>query len=271
MQGHICVDLTVPAGELREMLIARLAMQGFEGFEEVNESLKAFIPFANFNESIVKSIAREFAIPYSVNEIADENWNQAWESGFRPVIIDDFVAIRADFHQPMNSCGHELIITPKMSFGTGHHATTSLMIRQMKDMDLTGRRVLDFGTGTGILSILAEKMGAESVIAIDHDERSIENATENFRRNQCTQIELLKQDDSSVHGTFDVILANINKNVILDNFSTLAAKLNHDGVLLVSGVLKEDEADTTSIARKFSLIPRKITVENNWLCLRLSR
>ena len=134
-----------------------------------------------------------FQIGFSETTIEETNWNQVWESSFEPVVVDDFVAVRADFHEPIKGIKHEIVITPKMSFGTGHHATTYMMLEQMGKLDFKDKRVLDFGTGTGVLAILAEKMGAKKIIAIDNDEWSIENANENIKRNNCVAVELKTQ------------------------------------------------------------------------------
>src|SRR5205085_7037613 len=139
---------------------------------------------------------------------------EEWEKNFERVIIDDFVAIRAPFHKPIQKVTHEIVITPKMSFGTGHHATTFMMIQQMQDVDFKNKKVLDFGTGTGILAILAEKLGATKITAIDNDEWSISNANENIKTNNCRNIQLLLSDSPMLSQKFDVILANINKSVI---------------------------------------------------------
>jgi ribosomal protein L11 methyltransferase len=186
------------------------------------------------------------------------------------VIVDDFVAIRADFHEPVRGVEHEIIVTPKMSFGTGHHATTYMMIQQMRQIDFTGKRVFDFGTGTGILAILAEKMGAKKIVAVDNDDWSIENAGENIQRNNCSLIELRKANDPGMDSSFDIILANINKNVILENFPTIINQLAEGGVLLLSGLLKEDEYDIFRKSIEYSLQLIQTTVRDNWLALRFS-
>ena len=187
-----------------------------------------------------------------------------------PRNIDDFVAIRAGFHQPIKEVEHEIIITPKMSFGTGHHATTFMMIQQMKQIDFSGKTVLDFGTGTGVLAIVAEKLGAKKIIAIDNDDWSIENADENVKNNRCARIELRKADTASVNNDFDVVLANINKNIIFDNFSLLVKQLAPGGVILLSGLLAGDEDVVFRKSGEYSLHIIQTTVRDNWLCLKIS-
>jgi ribosomal protein L11 methyltransferase len=181
--------------------------------------------------------------------------------------VDDFVAIRAEFHEPVNGVEFEIVITPKMSFGTGHHATTFMMLRQMRLLDFNNKKVVDFGTGTGVLAILAEKMGAAEITGIDYDDWSIENATENCQHNQCSRIRLHQSDNAAGIEKADIILANINKNVILDNLAHLKNALNDGGVLLLSGLLITDEEDIVNTANPLSLRLTGKEVKNNWICL----
>ena len=167
---YIKITFTELQPEQREILIAQLADAGYEGFEERDNSLDAFINTKGFDAHILNEISFKYQTPYTKEKIAETNWNQIWESNFEPVVVDDFVAVRAGFHKPITTTKFEIIITPKMSFGTGHHATTYMMIWLMKDIDITGKSVLDFGTGTGILAILAERSGAKNILAIDNDD-----------------------------------------------------------------------------------------------------
>jgi len=253
--------------EQREILIAQLADAGYEGFEEKDTSLDAFIKNKNFDKSILKEISFKYQASYTSEKIAETNWNHVWESNFEPVIVNDYVAIRADFHKPITNTKFEIVITPKMSFGTGHHATTYMMIELMKDLDLNGRSVLDFGSGTGILAILAEKEGAKNIDAIDNDDWSIANAGENFEKNNCTKINLRKASNSASEIKFDVILANINKNVIIENLALLSEQLNNGGQVLLSGLLKEDKDEILSIATELRLKLKKELIRNNWIAL----
>lgn len=256
--------------EQKEILIAQLADAGYEGFEETDNSLYAFINNNDFDKSLLNEISFKYQTAYSSEQIAETNWNQLWESNFEPVIVDDYVAVRADFHQPITNTKFEIVITPKMSFGTGHHATTYMMIQLMKEIDFSNRSVLDFGTGTGILAILAEKSGANEVYAIDNDDWSIENARENFQKNNCRSVELMKAYDASINKKFDVILANINKNVIMDNLPILKDELNEDGVLLLSGLLETDKDDILKKAKELNLKEKKNIIRNNWIAIQLS-
>ena len=271
MNKYIQVEIQNISTEQSELLIAELSMIGFEGFEEDENLLKAFIPEEDFDEAVIDEIVARNNVSYNQTTIEETNWNAVWESNFEPITVDDFVGIRAHFHEPMKGVGHEIVITPKMSFGTGHHATTFMMIQQMREIDFKKKTVFDFGTGTGILAILAERLGADKILAVDNDDWSIENTKENLERNNCTKVELKKAEDASTNQNFDIILANINKNVILDNFLVLTQQLKKDGVLLLSGLLAEDEKDIAIAAGKFSLVMGKITKNNNWISIRFSR
>lgn len=171
------------------------------------------------------------------NIIEEENWNQQWEKQLDPVIVNNFAGIRPSFHEPLKNVKHELVITPKMSFGTGHHATTFLMIELMEQLDFKDKIVVDFGTGTGVLSILAEKCGASKIIALENDEWSINNAKENVEYNHCHRIIIRQQDDLSGINPVDILLANINLNVLKNNSHGIGLTLKKDGFLLASGFL----------------------------------
>src|SRR6187431_2118987 len=253
--------------EQKEILIAQLADAGYEGFEEVDNTLHAFISKKNFDSSLLNEISFKYQTPYTLEKIAETNWNQVWESNFEPVIVDDYVAVRAGFHKPITNTKFEIVITPKMSFGTGHHATTYMMIELMKEIDISGRSVLDFGTGTGVLAILAEKEGAKNIDAIDNDDWSIANAGENFEKNNCTKINLRKASNAASDIRFDIILANINKNVIIENLALLSKQLNNGGQVLLSGLLTEDKDEILSIATELRLKLKKELIRNNWIAL----
>ena len=263
------IQLTVHdiSAEQSEILIAQLAELGFDGFEETENSLKAFTTEDQFSEGELIKFFAPLNLKYSKESITSKNWNEEWEKNFDPIIADDFVSIRADFHAPIRNVEHEIIITPKMSFGTGHHATTYLMIQQMRQIDFKGKTVFDFGTGTGILAILAEKLGASSVFAIDNDKWSIENAKENAEKNSCRLVNLSLKDNPNGAETFDIILANINKNVILEYLFALVNRLNRNGQLLLSGLLKEDGEDILLAAKELSVKYISTTHKDNWICI----
>jgi ribosomal protein L11 methyltransferase len=264
---YIKITFTKLQSEQREILIAQLADAGYEGFEETDHGLDAFINKESYDESLLKEITFKYQVPFTCTSIAETNWNKIWESNFQPVVVGDHVAIRADFHEPIPNMNHEILITPKMSFGTGHHATTYMMIQLMQEIDFTNKTVLDFGTGTGVLAILAEMSGADAVLAIDNDNWSIENAAENIKKNNCEKIALQKASDPASNIRFDVILANINKNVILDNVKMLQQELKNDGLLLLSGLLEADKEDIRNTATELHFILKKELLRDNWIAL----
>ena len=267
--AYIEIRFIEPSEEARDILIAMLSDLHYEGFEEEENILKAFIPKSLFNEERLKEIEEEFQLKYSVTELPDTNWNKVWESNFQPVIVENFCVVRAGFHEPIKDVEHEIIITPKMSFGTGHHATTYMMLQQMKDIDFKGKHVMDFGTGTGVLAILANKLGAASVIAIDNDNWSIENAAENFKNNSAISIDLKLADQPTVNGACDVILANITRNVIQENFPLFNKYLAEKGILLLSGLLSDDKEHITSLASTYNFVLDKQLQRDNWISLKL--
>jgi ribosomal protein L11 methyltransferase len=269
MSDYIEIDITVDPGILKDLLIVHLSEIGFEGFEEETNLLKAFIPVRDFDQGRFNRVVEEYGLEYARTIIKQKNWNEFWEAGYEPVVVHDFCAVRAEFHRPIPHVRHEIIITPKMSFGTGHHATTFMMIQAMEKLDLQGRTVLDFGTGTGVLAILAEKSGASSVTAIDYDEWSINNARENFLLNNCVKIDLEKADHISGNGKFEFILANINKNIILDHFVSIEQHLSAGGKLLLSGLLENDLDDIVKAAEGLRLKFHEKSEQNGWICILL--
>ncbi len=251
-----------------EQLLALLNLQGFEGFEEEGHCLKAFIPEVRFSESSFTEVIDFFEnIVYTRTVIEPANWNKKWEESYEPVVVDDFAAIRADFHSPVPNVRHDIVITPKMSFGTGHHATTFLMIREMEQIDFSGKTVLDFGTGTGILAILAEKLGAGKIHAIDYDDWSISNAIENIEHNNCYKIILSKSDKIVESQQFDIVLANINLNVLVSQMEALAKVVSSGGQVLLSGILKENEEAIMEAIKKNGLLPEAVRQRGDWILL----
>jgi ribosomal protein L11 methyltransferase len=261
------IKFTTNSPEQNEILIALLAQIGFEGFEEEENILKAFIKQNEFSKDAVDEIAKGNNLAYTSAAIEQQNWNAQWESSFEPVLVNDFAAIRASFHQPVKNVQHEIIITPKMSFGTGHHATTYLMMAQMSQLDFKGKTVMDFGTGTGVLAILSEKMGATQIIAIDNDDWSIDNAKENVDNNKCAHIVIQKGESIGANGKYDIILANINLNVILQNMPLNAAACKAGTQILLSGFLYTDEAAIQSSLHANGLIFSIVTRQKDWICI----
>ena len=276
MNRHIQLNIAVPTSEVSDLLIAALSEAGAEGFEESENLLKVFIPEANYDAAAVKALTDQYNVQYETAWVEEQNWNALWESNFQPVVVDDpqtggpWVYVRADFHPELTGVVHEIRITPKMSFGTGHHATTYLVMQAMQSIGFVDKTVFDFGTGTGILAILAEKMGAANVLATDNDEWSIANAEENLERNHCSHIRV-ELSDIVPAGEFDIVLANINKNVLLTWMAGLSRALRPGGILLLSGLLEADEADIREAAQHEGLVFDSLSVRNGWIALRFHR
>ena len=259
--------------DIKDILIAELSDKGFEGFEERGNDLVAYIPETNFQEIAqeVETLTKVYGVSYVKESVAQTNWNAVWESNFEPVHVDTFCGIRAGFHPPFSpQPQHEIIITPKMSFGTGHHATTSSVIKLMQDVEFRGKKVFDFGTGTGILAILASKMGASVIDAIDIDTWSVENTKENIELNNAAAIRVWQSDTlKSVKDTYNVVLANINRNILLQYMADMRRLLVSGGVLILSGILKEDENAILEAARKHALVLETQIEKDNWLAMKL--
>jgi ribosomal protein L11 methyltransferase len=265
MESTIQLSFQIADQDQKDLLIAQLSELGFDAFEETETGLNAFTPAENFEASAVKELLKDQQ--YEQTVIAKQNWNQLWESNFEPVQVDNFVGIRAGFHQAIEGVIHEIVITPKMSFGTGHHATTYLVMKAMRDLDFKEKTVLDFGSGTGILAILAEKLGAKSVLAIDNDDWCIENSIENLGINQTKVIRVEKADSAALLDQYDLILANINKHIILENMENLGKVLAKDGTILLSGLLVEDEADILAACINNGWKHLFTHVRNGWIVL----
>ncbi len=240
--NYLQFDFEILDTDQSEKLVALLSEKGFEGFEEEPTILKAFIAEKDFKQDDFLDVIELFEkLVYQKYTVENINWNKKWEEDFQPVLVNDFVGIRATFHAPLEKVLHEIIITPKMSFGTGHHATTFLMIQQMKEIDFVGKTVLDFGTGTGILAILATKLGASNILAIDYDEWSITNTIENIEQNGCSNIRVVQLSTIPSAEKFDIILANINLNVILISLKEIVSSSISGTYILLSGFLLENE------------------------------
>ncbi len=258
--------------EKKEMIVALLSGEGFDGFEETDSSVKTFIDESEFEEDQFNILVKQIGTEPVRSVVEEENWNAKWEADFEPVKVvkesgEPFAYVRADFHEADPSFPYDMVVTPKMSFGTGHHATTYMMISQMAGINFTGKTVIDFGTGTGVLAILAEKLGAASVLAIDCDDWSIENAKENTAGNHCNRIELLKAETIPAGNVADIILANINLNIIQDNFQQIMAAAKPETVILFSGIMEHDGPQIEKTIREGGLKLLNITKRNNWLAL----
>lgn len=271
MNNDLQFTIHITNEQLKDILIATLSDIGFTGFEENESQLIAYVKENDFKKDVFKPLMDQYNVSFSESVVEERNWNEVWESSFQPVLIDDFCLIRAHFHTPLAGVEHEIVITPKMSFGTGHHATTYMMVQQMREIDFSNKTVADFGTGTGILAILAEKLGAAYIWAVDNDDWSIENAKENLERNNCKLVELEKVTSFSSNKRFDIIVANINRNVILDNLTGLVFGLSLNGKLLLSGLLKTDEKDIINMVQMHNLTHVKTVERENWISILFHR
>lgn len=261
-----------PKEPTTEILIAELGNVGFESFVENENGVTAYIQKTDWNPSILNNIfilsSDEFEITYSHKEIAQTNWNAEWEKNFNPIQVDDLVSIRAPFHENPK-LKYDIVIEPKMSFGTGHHETTHLMVKHLLKLDLVDKKVLDMGCGTGILAIFAEMKGANLLDAIDIDNWCYENSLENVERNNCKHISVFEGDASLlINKKYDVIIANINRNILLNDIKIYANCLNDNGVLLLSGFYQEDIPIIDNEVSKYDLKIDTILERNNWVAVK---
>lgn len=271
--NHIKLSFGIADQEKKETLMAMLSALDFIGFEETEDGLLAYLEEPAYNEEEINNIADQFQIGFHKEVVGKRNWNEEWEKNFEPVIIDGFCSVRAYFHPKPDNVEYDIVITPKMSFGTGHHATTALMMEFMRSLDFKDKTVFDFGTGTGILAILAEFLGATSVVAIDNDDWSVENAIENCERNNAhkIKIQLATADDIEPGLQFDIILANINRHILLEYMNRMAMQLKPGGTLLLSGILPEDIAMVREAAEQSGFVYQQEKVMNNWACIQFGR
>ncbi len=284
-----------------EILVAQLSNLGFDGFNEeeaatgINNGVgmssvlgtsaglgsgaghcKTYILSSDYLENNIEielnNIFSLIGLKYSKSIIKEENWNAIWESNFEPVRVGDFVGIRAHFHPSFEpAVKYEINITPKMSFGTGHHGTTFTVMQMMSEMDFKGKSVYDFGTGTGILAILAEKLGASSVLAVDNDDWCIENALENLQQNESKSIVIEKVETALQEKQFDIVLANVNRHIIEANMEALSLAGKSHSELILSGLLIEDRNDMIHLAQKYGWNYQTHKIMNGWISMYFSR
>jgi ribosomal protein L11 methyltransferase len=263
--------------EFSEILMAELSEAGFETFLENEKGFEAYVEGEAFNSSMVEEVRKKYGestpLEFTFSQIPKRNWNEEWEKSYQPIVVNDRCLIRAGFHLPEKHYPYEVIITPKMSFGTGHHQTTYLMVKNMLDVDHTNKRAMDAGCGTAILSILASKLGAREVESFDIDEWSVENGNENTIVNGCTNIHIQQGTISEVtlQGKFDIVLANINKNVLLEEMKVYSSFLNPGGQLLMSGFFTLDIPDLLLEAERHHLREIRRDDRETWAALLLSR
>ncbi|MBL7873008.1 MAG: 50S ribosomal protein L11 methyltransferase [Cyclobacteriaceae bacterium] len=261
--------------EFSEILMAEIAEAGFDTFMETDDGFEGYVEGDAFDDDLLNQLKEKYKhvspLQFSQTQISKQNWNEEWEKNVEPIIVDDRCLVRAAFHNIEKKYPYEIIITPKMSFGTGHHQTTHLMISRQMKMDHKNTRVMDAGCGTAILSIMASKLGAKEVEAFDIDEWSVTNGVENAENNSCSSIhiQLGAIEEVKLVGKFDIILANINKNILLAEMHHYASYLEKGGLLLLSGFYVQDIDDLKKEAAKYQLSEVAHDEREDWACLLL--
>lgn len=255
-----------------EILIAELGYSGFESFVETQGGVTAYIQKNEWHDAILDGIqilkSDEFEITYQFNEIEQTNWNAEWEKSFKPIVVNNECTVRAPFHN-ISETKYDIVIEPKMSFGTGHHETTHMMIQYILQNDFHNKSVLDMGCGTGVLAILAEKRGAIKIDAIDIDNWCYLNSLENVERNKCCKVSILEGNASLLKTEkYDIIIANINRNILLHDLKTYISCLNPNGILFLSGFYNNDISIIEEECNKHMLKLNEKIEKNNWVALK---
>lgn len=254
-----------------EILIALLGEIGYESFKQTDNILSAYIQENEFDKVELKNVVTNIgalftSIQHESNQVETKNWNEEWEKNFDPIFIDDICLIKAPFHKIDQKLPYTITIEPKMSFGTGHHSTTSQMIKLMADIDFNGMEILDMGCGTGVLAIFAFQKGAKKGLAIDIDSWAYENTIENIERNQAKNIEVLMGDANLIEDrTFNIVLANINRNILLNDIESYVKTMLPNGKLLLSGFYTEDLPIIQDKVQEFGLKYKKHITDKNWV------
>jgi ribosomal protein L11 methyltransferase len=264
------VTLEVNA-DFADILTAELGELGFDAFVETEDGFAAYIEEDQFSEEALQETLQRYAeyvtVTYNVQKIGRQNWNEEWERNFEPLFIGGEVSVRASFHPKPEQAKYDIVINPKMSFGTGHHETTTLMIENQLKLDHQGKRVLDMGCGTGILAIMAGELGAAEIVAVEIEDWTVENARENAALNNYSHIDVRLGGAETIEGEqpFDIILANINRNVLLEDMPAYKAVLKPEGWLLLSGFYTEDLPAIQQRAEALGLQYQSHRVKNNWV------
>lgn len=268
--NYIKLDFALPQPDDADILTALLEPLSYVGCEETAGHLLVYFDETTFNDDDLRNALSPHTYPYTKYVVPQQNWNADWESNFQPIRINDEVGVRADFHPPFEHCRYDLVITPKMSFGTGHHATTKMMLEYGCETDVQNKAVLDFGCGTGVLAILAARKGAGPVEGIDNDAWSVENARENCLRNACPNINISDRTLESFQQSFDIILANINLNVLLETLPRLRQMLNPGGSIFLSGILSSDMPAISACFGKLGMKLLSQKQEKEWVALHIT-
>ncbi len=262
---------TFTVGINDDVLIGLLTQFDFDSFQEEEDKIIAYIKSNTLTDDLeaeILDVIHDFTHDVIVEYIEPQNWNEIWEASFTPVIVRDFCQVRADFHTALPGIQYDLIINPKMAFGTGHHATTFMMIDRMSSIDFLNKSVFDFGCGTGILAILADKLGATHIDAVDIEHESYTNTIENALINSSNHINTYKGELSDVPiRTYDIILANINRNILTQYAQDLYDRLNQAGQLLLSGVLDDDLDIVLDTYQKVGLRHQFTDEKSGWVCM----
>lgn len=273
--NYIVVKLRIKNGRStdNEILIARMEVIGYESFEEHFDGIDAYVGEKDFSEKDLELLQSELQenIPFSYEweYLEDKNWNEKWEAAYKSIEIGTELIVRSSFHEIDKDYRYEVVIDPKMAFGTGHHETTRLMLYEMLVMDFVGKKVLDIGCGTGILSIVASKKGAKEIKAIDIDEKAYENTIINLEENRVQNVEVEKVFVDEVEGVFDIILANINRNILLQDLAKYKKRMKEGGILLLSGFYRHDVSLFEECLALLGLNKCKECVENDWTLLKV--
>ncbi|GJQ06525.1 ribosomal protein L11 methyltransferase [Capnocytophaga cynodegmi] len=276
MYNYIEYNFTIePLGVASEILVAELAELGFESFVDSENGILAYIQEHLWHKNILNDVhilqSAEFKISYTFKTIEQINWNEEWERNFSPIVVDDICTIRAPFHEVPNTT-YDIIIEPKMSFGTGHHETTYMMLQFLLNIDLQEKKVLDMGCGTSVLAIMAEKRGAKSITAIDVDDWCVQNSVENIERNHCKNISVKLGNASLLDNeNFDVVIANINRNILLSDIPQYAKTLPSEGTLLLSGFYESDVPVITNKCNENDLKLVEKLERNQWVALKFRK
>lgn len=255
-----------------EVVMALLSMYDFESFEELDGAMIAYIPEDSWKEQSegIADLLQNRSVTFSVSDVENINWNAQWEASFQPIVVDDFCCVRAEFHDAVESVKHDIIINPKMAFGTGHHETTYMMMHHMRTIDFGQKKVFDYGCGTGILSVLAAKLGACHIDAIDIEDESFQNTLENARINGVESIHASQNTLDTFKGdSYDIILANINRNVLLDSASELHFRALDGATIMLSGILKVDMDMVVQAYENAGFTVQNVDTRGEWVCVLL--